>query len=115
MARFDTIAVYIMTDSRYGTLYLGVTSDLVHRISQHRCGEGSDFTRKYNCTKLVWYEVHANMASAIQRETSLKRYSRQWKIDLIEKTNPGWNDLWDKILPQPLPGQRISVEAFAKG
>ena len=104
-----------MTDRRYGVLYLGVTSDLVHRVSQHRAGDGCAFTRKYNCTRLVWYEAHTDMRVAIQRETSLKRYPRQWKENLITEMNPAWNDLWDRILPGPLAGQRISVEAFRRG
>ena len=68
MARFDTIAVYMMTDRRYGVLYTGVTSDLIYRVSQHRAGEGSSFTRTYKCTRLVWDEVHADMRVAIQRD-----------------------------------------------
>jgi putative endonuclease len=115
MARFDTIAVYIMTDRRYGVLYTGVTSDLVHRVSQHRAGEGGGFTLKYNCTRLAWYEGHADMRAAIQRETSIKRYARQWKINLIEAENPDWNDLWDQVRPLPLPGRRLSVQAFRRG
>ncbi len=71
MARFDTIAVYMMTDRRYGVLYLGVTSHLVQRVSQHRAGEGCAFTRKYNCTRLVWYEIRADMRITIRQESSL--------------------------------------------
>ena len=115
LARFDTIAVYMITDRRYGVLYLGVTSDLVHRVSQHRAGEGFAFTRKYNCARLVWYEVHADMRIAIQRETSLKRYLRRWKENLIAESNPDWNDLWDEIRPGPFPGQRISIEELRRG
>ena len=115
MARFDTIAVYMMTDRRYGVLYLGVTSDLLHRVSQHRVGEGCAFTRKYNCTRLAWYEIHADMRVAIQRETSLKRYPRRWKENLIAESNPDWNDLWDAIRPGPLPGQRIGIEELRRG
>ncbi|RYG36376.1 MAG: GIY-YIG nuclease family protein [Burkholderiales bacterium] len=115
MARFDTIAVYMMTDRRYGVLYTGVTSDLVHRVSQHRTGEGSGFTRAYKCTRLAWYEVHADMRVAIQRETSIKRYPRQWKINLIEAENPDWHDLWDRILPGPLPGQRKTIADLRSG
>jgi putative endonuclease len=115
LARFDTIAVYMMTDRRYGVLYLGVTSDLAHRVSQHQTGEACAFTRKYKCTRLVWYEVHASMSVAIQRETSLKRYRRAWKEKLVEDFNPDWNDLCDSIRPGPLPGQRIGVDAFRRG
>jgi putative endonuclease len=115
MPRFDTIAVYIITDRRYGVLYTGVTSDLVHRVSQHRVGEGSSFTAKYNCKRLVWFEVHADMRVAIQRETSIKRYLRQWKINLIEAENPDWLDLWGAIRPGPLPGQRRTIEQVRRG
>ncbi len=115
MARFDTIAVYMMTDRRYRVLYTGVTADLVFRVSQHRIGEGSEFTRKYNCKRLVWYEVHDDMRAAIQRETSIKRYPRQWKINLIEAENPDWLDLWEAILPKPLPGERSSIEELRRG
>jgi putative endonuclease len=115
MARFDTIAVYMMTDRRYGVLYTGVSSDLVFRVSQHRIGEGSEFTRKYNCKRLVWYEVHDDMRVAIQRETSIKRYPRQWKINLIETENPDWLDLWESILPGPLPEERRSIDEVVRG
>jgi putative endonuclease len=115
MARFDTIAVYIMADRRYGTLYTGVTSDLVARVSKHRVGEFEGFTSKYQCTRLVWYEIHEDMKVAIQRETSIKRYLRRWKIDLIEAMNPGWNDLWSEVVPWPLPGQWRSVDEVRRG
>ncbi len=115
MARFDTIAVYMMTDRRYGVLYTGVSSDLVFRISQHRAGEGSEFTRKYNCKRLIWYEIHDDVRVAIQREKSIKRYPRQWKINLIEAENPDWLDLWESILPRPLPEERRSIEGLRRG
>ncbi len=115
MARFDAIAVYMMTDRRFGVLYTGVTSDLVHRVSQHRAGEACAFTRKYNCTRLVWYEVHADMRVAIQRETSLKRYRRAWKEKLIAEANPDWLDLWSAIRPGPLPGMWLSVDEVRRG
>jgi putative endonuclease len=115
MARFDTIAVYIMTDKRHDALYTGVTSDLVTRVSKHRVGEFEGFISKYKCTRLVWYEVHADMKVAIQREKSIKRYMRAWKIDLIEAMNPGWNDLWSEIAPGPLPGQWRSIDEVRRG
>jgi putative endonuclease len=115
VARFDTIAVYIMSDRRYGVLYTGVTSDLVDRMGRHRAGEGAAFTKKYNCHRLVWYEVHADMRVAIQREKSIKRYLREWKIKLIEADNPDWIDLWSEILPGPLPGERVSIEELRRG
>ena len=115
MARYDGIAVYIMTDRRNGVLYIGVTSDLLYRVAQHRAGQGGAFAANYTCTRLVWYELHAGMATAIQRETSLKRYLRQWKINLIEEMNPGWIDLWDQLQPKPLPGRWLSVDEIKRG
>lgn len=105
-ARFDTIAVYMMASKYKGVIYIGVTSELVDRVSRHRAGEGSKFTEQYWCRRLVWYEVYADMKVAIQREKSLKRYLRQWKIDLIEKDNPNWVDLWELIRPGPMIGER---------
>jgi putative endonuclease len=116
MARFDTIAVYMMASKYRGRIYLGVTSDLLTRVSQHRLGEGSRFTADYWCRRLVWYEVHSDMRVAIQRETSLKRYLRQWKFDLIEKENLNWVDLWESIVPGPLPGERrVTPEMLLRG
>jgi putative endonuclease len=86
--------VYIMASKRNGTLYLGVTSDLIERATQHKEGVGSEFVKKYQVTMLVWYEEHAWISDAIQRETSLKRWSRKWKLELIEKMNPEWRDLY---------------------
>ena len=85
--------VYIVTNHKHGTLYIGVTNDIARRAMEHREGGGSTFTRKYGCTQLVWYEEHLDIGSAIQREKSLKRWYRQWKIDLIEQMNPDWRDL----------------------
>lgn len=115
MGRFETCAVYIMTDGRYGVLYTGVTAYLLKRIGEHRAGEGSQFTTKYNCKRLAWYELHEDINVAIQREKSIKRYPRAWKINLIESKNPDWLDLWDEIRPQPLPGQRRSIEELRRG
>lgn len=86
--------VYIMASKRNGTLYIGVTSNLVERVAQHKEGRGSDFVKKYGVTMLVWYEEFALVTDAIQRETSLKRWPRKWKLDLIEKHNPDWQDLF---------------------
>ena len=85
--------VYIMASKRNGTLYLGVTSNLIERVALHKQGRGSEFVKKYNVTMLVWYEERALITDAIQRETSLKRWPRKWKLELIEKTNPEWRDL----------------------
>jgi len=85
--------VYIMTNKPYGTLYTGVTSNLPERVHQHKQGIGSDFTRRYGLTMLVWFEIHDTVTAAIQRETSIKRWKRDWKIDLINEVNPEWRDL----------------------
>ena len=90
--------VYIVASKPKGTLYTGVTSDLPRRIYEHREGLVPGFTRKYECKHLVWYEQHFNVADAIQREKSIKRYYRQWKINLIESLNPRWDDLYEQLL-----------------
>ena len=90
--------VYILASQRNGTLYIGVTSDLVKRIWQHREGQVDGFTKQYNVKKLVWYEQHETMESAISREKAMKKWRRQWKLSFIEKDNPSWVDLWDEIV-----------------
>jgi putative endonuclease len=85
--------VYILASKRNGTLYIGVTSDLPARIEAHREGRGSAFVKKYGVFTLVWYEYHPLHSAAIQRETSLKRWNRAWKLRLIEEMNPNWDDL----------------------
>jgi putative endonuclease len=85
--------VYILASRKNGTLYIGVTNNLASRVLAHKDGVGCAFTRKYGVTNLVWYEEHPIVPLAIQRETSLKRWKREWKIALIEKVNPNWNDL----------------------
>ena len=89
--------VYIMASQRNGTLYTGVTTDLSGRVFQHREGLLPGFTRKYGCKMLVWYEEHFNIADAIQREKSIKRYYRKWKLKLIEEMNPDWEDLYPTL------------------
>jgi putative endonuclease len=85
--------VYILASKRNGTLYTGITSDLPGRLRAHREGKGSAFVKKYGVTRLVYYEEHPLYTTAIQRETSIKRWKRAWKIALIEKFNPEWEDL----------------------
>ena len=85
--------VYILASKRNGTLYIGVTSDLLDRMEQHREGVGSSFVKKYGVRRLVYFEEYALYTDAIQRETSLKRWKRAWKLALIEKHNPRWIDL----------------------
>ena len=90
-------AVYIMANKRNGTLYTGVTSDLVKRVWQHRTGAASGFASRYGCKLLVWYEVGGDMAGAIGREKQIKAGSRAKKLSLIESLNPDWRDLWPDI------------------
>jgi putative endonuclease len=85
--------VYILTSKPYGTLYIGVTSDLLNRMQQHREGSGSKFAKKYGVTRLVYFEEYPLYTDAIRRETNLKRWKRAWKLELIEKHNPRWEDL----------------------
>lgn len=93
-----TPCVYILASKPRGTLYIGVTSDPVQRVWQHKNDVVAGFTRRYRVHRLVWYEVHESMESAITREKALKKWSRSWKIELIEKTNPTWDDLYDDIV-----------------
>jgi len=90
--------VYILASRRNGTLYTGVTSDLVQRIWQHKNDLVKGFTQKYRVHTLVWYEVHATMESAIGREKAIKEWKRVWKIELIEALNPEWRDLYEEIV-----------------
>ena len=89
--------VYILASQRNGTLYTGVTSDLIRRVWQHRNHEVEGFTKRYGVDLLVYYEEFGEPEFAIQREKSLKKWPRKWKLDLIEKGNPEWRDLWDDI------------------
>jgi putative endonuclease len=91
-------AVYILASRRNGTLYIGVTSDLPGRIWQHKNDVIKGFTQKYAVHTLVYCELHAEMPAAIAREKQLKEWRRAWKLDLIERHNPEWNDLYDQIL-----------------
>ncbi len=91
-------AVYILASDRIGTLYIGVTSDLIARTWQHREHVVDGFTKKYGVTKLVWYELHGDMDSAITREKQIKKWNRAWKIRLIEEQNVVWRDLWPEII-----------------
>jgi putative endonuclease len=90
--------VYLLASKRNGTLYTGVTSNLLKRIWEHKHHAVDGFTTKYQVTSLVWYEVHTNMESAIYREKTIKNWKRAWKIRLIEAMNPGWRDLSDEML-----------------
>lgn len=90
--------VYIMANKRNGTLYVGVTSDLVQRVYQHRESLAPGFTSRYACKLLVWYEQHGDMVGAISREKQVKAGSRKKKLALIETLNPDWRDLYDALL-----------------
>ncbi len=102
--------VYILANRRNGTLYIGVTSDLMGRMSVHVQNLLSGFTAKYRVHRLVYYEMHATMEAAIRREKQLKKWNRQWKIRLIESANPEWLDLFDRknvaILDLPADAER---------
>jgi len=89
--------VYILASKRNGTLYIGVTSDLAARLHQHRDGQVEGFTAKYGVHRLVWFEQHATMESAITREKRLKKWNRAWKLRLIEEGNPQWRDLAEEL------------------
>jgi len=91
-------AVYILASKRNGTLYVGVTSELVKRIWEHKQDMVAGFTRKYQVHNLVYFEQHEDMNQAIQREKQIKKWKRAWKIELLEKSNPVWRDLWPDIL-----------------
>ena len=89
--------VYLMASQRNGTLYIGVTSDLLARAYQHRNKLIEGFTKEHDCTLLVWFEGHADIEAARYRELQMKRWKRAWKIELIERENPQWKDLYDTL------------------
>jgi len=91
-------AVYTLASKRNGTLYIGVTSDLIKRVWQHKNDVAEGFTEKYGVHSLVYYELHNDMAEAIRREKRLKKWNRAWKIRLIERENPEWLDLWPSLV-----------------
>ena len=91
-------AVYILASRRNGTLYIGVTSSLAKRVWEHKNDVVEGFTKRYRVHQLVWYELHETMQSAISREKAMKEWKRQWKLELIEKTNPAWKDLYESIV-----------------
>ncbi|MBS0359225.1 MAG: GIY-YIG nuclease family protein [Proteobacteria bacterium] len=90
--------VYILTNQRNGTLYIGVTSDLIKRVWQHKNKLVDGFTSKYDINKLVYFELHEDVEAAIAQEKRLKRWKRAWKVVLIEKQNPYWDDLYESII-----------------
>ena len=96
-------AVYMMASGQHGTLYIGVTSELLNRVAQHREGLIDGFTKRYGVKRLVWFEPHDSIVTVIQREKSLKKYKREWKVNLIELANPKWNDLFPKFFIEDGP------------
>ncbi|MBN8714704.1 MAG: GIY-YIG nuclease family protein [Xanthomonadales bacterium] len=90
-------ATYIMASRRNGTLYVGVTSNLIQRVWQHLEGAADGFTKTYSVKMLVWFELHVTMEQAIVREKALKKWNRPWKVALIESANPEWHDLWPEV------------------
>ena len=89
--------VYLLASRKDGSIYLGVTNDIVRRIYEHRTKAVRSFASKYNITRLVWFEIYDDPISAISREKELKKWKRTWKVELIEAENPQWNDLYESI------------------
>jgi putative endonuclease len=89
--------VYLLASKKHGTLYLGVTNDLVRRGHEHKAGHGDSFSKRYGVTKLVWFETYDDAPTAIAREKELKKWRRDWKVRLIEESNPNWDDLYSAI------------------
>ncbi len=91
--------VYILATRKDGPIYVGVTSDLRKRVFEHKSRAVPGFTKRFNIDRLVWYEAHENAESAILREKRLKKWLRKWKVELIEATNPNWDDLYERLGP----------------
>jgi putative endonuclease len=89
--------VYILASRRHGTIYIGVTNDLVRRVYQHKNKLIKGFSSQYGVARLVWFETHDDITAAIEREKELKKWRREWKINLIEQDNPDWHDLYNEI------------------
>jgi putative endonuclease len=97
VSRRPFIAVYMMASRKHGTLYIGVTSNLYARATDHREGSLPGFTKIYGCNRLVWCECFGSIVEAIQREKTMKKWPRQWKVNLIERDNPNWDDLYPAL------------------
>ena len=91
--------VYLLTNKPYGTLYVGVSNDLVRRVFEHREALVAGFTKSHGLKRLVWYEVHDSIVEAITREKQIKEWRRDWKINLIQRLNPRWDDLYEGLRP----------------
>ncbi|HEY2071370.1 MAG TPA: GIY-YIG nuclease family protein [Rhizomicrobium sp.] len=109
--------VYILASRRNGTLYIGVSNDVIRRTWEHKSDVIDGFTKKYGIHTLVWFEFYEDVRLAIIREKKMKHWKRAWKIELIEKTNSGWNDLYDRLLGEialpDLPGSPFPHDADA--
>ena len=90
--------VYLMASGKNGTLYVGVTNDLIRRVYEHKNNLVASFTSRYDVHQLVWFESTPSVEAAIHKEKQIKNWTREWKIALIEKNNPGWDDLYDALL-----------------
>lgn len=101
---------YMLASKPHGTLYIGVTNGLIRRVEQHRAGTASAFTLKYKVHRLVWYEEFADILEAIQREKTMKEWPRAWKVNLLERTNPHWVDLFSS-----LPGVDTPIDDRVRG
>jgi putative endonuclease len=89
--------VYILANKKYGTLYTGISNDLIRRNYEHKTNMANGFTKKYNVHQLMYYEIHEDVCEAILREKQIKKWRRDWKINLIEQDNPYWIDLYEEI------------------
>ena len=114
--------VYILASRRNGTLYVGVSNDVLRRTWEHRNKLVDGFTKKYGVCLLVWYEQYGDIRAAIAREKQLKRWNRAWKVKLIEKENSGWNDLYERLLgevalpdPPGSPSPRVAPATLGRG
>ncbi|WDR02058.1 GIY-YIG nuclease family protein [Devosia algicola] len=96
----NTYFVYMMASHHTGTVYVGVTNDLVRRTHEHREALSAGFAKRHGLKKLVWFEVHEDIEQAILREKRIKKWRRDWKVELIEENNPDWRDLWWEITGQ---------------
>jgi putative endonuclease len=89
---------YLLASQKNGTLYCGVTGDLIKRVWEHKEGLADGFTKKYGVKTLVWFETHEDVNESIKREKQIKEWQRKWKLELIEKTNPQWRDLYEDLM-----------------
>ena len=109
----STTAVYMMASRKHGTIYIGVSGQFIQRIVEHREGLRDGFTRRYGVKRLVWFEMHEGIIAAIQREKSLKKYRREWKINLIERDNPNWDDLFPGLARETGPLSHLQGPEFS--